>query len=222
MAMTKLERIKRDEMRFEMMNSNERELRKNGYSLIAGIDEVGRGPLAGPVVAVSVVLPENFKVLGIYDSKSVTERKRNLLFKEIREKALAVGVGFVDNNRIDEINILEATKEAMKKAIKNTDGILQRKGLGSTEYLLLDALNLEDVKKEQLALIKGDQKSISIAAASIVAKVIRDNYMEFIGNSYKEYGFDSHKGYGTKKHYEALNKYGITKFHRKSFLKKLL
>lgn len=222
MALTKEERLKRDKLRFEEMNYYERDLRKKGYSVVGGIDEVGRGPLAGPVVSACVVLPKNFDVLGIYDSKKVSEKKRKMLYSEIMANSLGVGVGFVSNKVIDEINILEATKLAMSKAIKNCDRILSRKGLGNIECLIIDALELENIKKKQIPLVKGDEKSISVAAASIVAKVIRDNYMEYMASIYKGYFFESHKGYGTKKHYEALRENGMTPIHRKSFLKKIL
>lgn len=186
----------------------EKELYNEGYNFIAGTDEAGRGPLAGPVVAAAVILPKNTIITGVNDSKQLTEKKRNELFDIINEKALAVGIAFVDNKKIDEINILEASRLAMMEAIKK----LKIKA----EYVLSDAMPMPlDVPVKPI--IKGDALSESIAAASIIAKVTRDRYMDEMDKKYPEYGFKKHKGYPTKDHIEAIKKYGITDIHRKTF-----
>ena len=197
------------------MKAHEDELRKQGIKYIAGIDEVGRGPLAGPVYAACVVLPEDFDVLGIYDSKKISEKKRKELSDIIKEKAVAYGIGTADNREIDEINILEATKKAMKRAVEECG----RKLGGKPDYLLVDALKL-DLGIPCEDIVKGDEKSLSIAAASIVAKVARDTYMEELEERYPGYGFAGNKGYGTAAHYEGLRNMGISDVHRRSFLKK--
>jgi len=200
------------------MKIYENELYEKGICIIAGVDEVGRGPLAGPVVAACVVLPENFSVLGIDDSKKVPEKKREALYSEIIKEALAFGVGIVDNKIIDEINILEATKLAMKIAINEVN----RKLGGKLEHILIDALTLKNVAIPQTGIIKGDTKSVSIAAASIVAKVIRDKMMRDFHLEYPFYAFDRNKGYGTLLHYEGLKKEGYCDIHRKTFIKQYL
>ena len=222
--MTKAERQKLLEEKLVTMQAYENELRAEGIRYIGGVDEVGRGPLAGPVSAACVVLPEDFDVLGVDDSKKLSEKKREELFDKIREKALAVGIGMCDNRVIDEINILEATKKAMAEAIRDADSQLEEKGLSpeGTEHLLIDAVSLKDVDKPQTSIIKGDAKSLSIAAASIIAKVTRDRLMAEYHRQYPYYGFDTNKGYGTKAHYEGIDKYGITPIHRKTFLKNIL
>ena len=222
--MTKAERQKLLEEKLVTMQAYENELRAEGIRYIGGVDEVGRGPLAGPVTAACVVLPEDFDVLGVDDSKKLSEKKREELFDKIREKALAVGIGMCDNRVIDEINILEATKKAMAEAIRDADSQLEEKGLSpeGTEHLLIDAVSLKDVDKPQTSIIKGDAQSLSIAAASIVAKVTRDRLMAEYHRQYPFYGFDTNKGYGTKAHYEGIDKYGITPIHRKTFLKNIL
>lgn len=182
-------------------------------SLIGGIDEAGRGPLCGPVVAACVILPKDAELLYLNDSKKLSEKRRELLFPEIKEKAVSFGVGIVENDVIDEINILNATKLAMKKAI---DSMSVR-----PEQLLIDAVHLDDIDIPQVAIIKGDAASVSIAAASVIAKVTRDHIMLEYDKKYPEYGFAHHKGYGTKAHYEALKKFGLTPIHRKTFLKNL-
>jgi|LGOV01.1.fsa_nt_gb ribonuclease HII len=194
------------------MNNYEEIERDNGHSVIVGIDEAGRGPLAGPVVAAAVILPENEMILGLDDSKKLSEKKRNELFQIISDKAIAIGVGIVDQNKIDEINILNAAKEAMIIAVDKTNC--------KPDVLLIDAVKL-DFPVRQVNLIKGDQKSNSIAAASIIAKVTRDRIMQEMSIIYPEYGFEKHKGYGTKVHYEAINNFGITPIHRKTFLKNI-
>lgn len=182
-------------------------------SLIGGIDEAGRGPLCGPVVAACVILPKDAELLYLNDSKKLSEKRRELLFPEIKEKAVSFGVGIVENDVIDEINILNATKLAMKKAI---DSMSVR-----PEQLLIDAVHLDDIDIPQVAIIKGDAASVSIAAASVIAKVTRDHIMLEYDKKYPEYGFAHHKGYRTKAHYEALKKFGLTPIHRKTFLKNL-
>ena len=219
--MTKAERQKILEEKLITMQTYERALRERGITYIGGVDEVGRGPLAGPVTAACVVLPADFDVLGVDDSKKLSEKKRDALFDRIMEKALACGIGMCDNEVIDEINILEATKKAMAEAIDEADRQLKEKGQTGVEHLLIDAVSLNDVEIPQTSIIKGDANSLSIAAASIIAKVTRDRLMAEYHKQYPFYGFDSNKGYGTKAHYEGIDKYGITPIHRKSFLKNI-
>ena len=197
---------------------------------IAGVDEVGRGPLAGPVVAACVVLPEDFDVPGVDDSKKLSEKKREALYDEIMSRALAVGIGRADNLVIDEINILQATKEAMKEAVAAADQMLRQRigadqgsdGSAAIGHILFDAMTIEEIKIPQTSIIKGDAKSLSIGAASIVAKVTRDREMAEYHKIYPDYGFESNKGYGTKAHYDGIRRCGITPIHRKSFLKNIL
>ncbi|QII82872.1 ribonuclease HII [Jeotgalibaca arthritidis] len=191
----------------EKMLTYERQLMTEGYHIIAGIDEVGRGPLAGPIVAAAVILPSDMPALPINDSKKLSESNRNLLSKEIWECA-KVGIGVVDNQQIDELNIYQATKLAMKQAV----GAL---GI-QPDALLIDAMTL-DLPFKQESLIKGDTKSYSIAAASIVAKVYRDSLMKDYAKVYPHYGFEKNAGYGTKTHLEGLDQYGVTPIHRRSF-----
>lgn len=193
---------------FDTMSIYEQKLRKSGISYIAGIDEVGRGPLAGPVVAAAVILPNNFRLLGLTDSKKVTKINRETYFEIIEREALTIGIGIVSAADIDKVNIYEATKLAMKKAIAELTV--------TPEHLLIDAMKLP-TPINQTAIIKGDSKSISIAASSIIAKVTRDRYMEQLGKQYPEYGFGNHMGYGTKEHLVALDKYGVCHEHRRSF-----
>lgn len=201
------------------MKAYERSLYLDGYLAIAGTDEVGRGPLAGPVVAATVVLPENFNILGIDDSKKLSAKKRDELFDLINESALSVGISFIPNDLIDEINILNATKEAMKKSLIQANNNLIEDFESKIEYLLIDAVELNDIEIPQKNIIKGDEKSISIAAASIVAKVTRDRFMIEMDDEYPGYDFASNKGYGTKKHYEGIKRIGTCPIHRKTFLK---
>ncbi|WP_195939740.1 ribonuclease HII [Romboutsia sp. 1001713B170131_170501_G6] len=210
----KLDAIRREEERLEKINEFESEGYKKGYVYIGGIDEAGRGPLAGPVVASVVVFKQGTKIEGINDSKKLSEAKREELFDIIKKEALDYGIGIVNNEEIDEFNILNATYMAMKKALN----CLKK----SPDYLLIDAATIPGVDIAQNPIIKGDSKSISIAAASILAKVTRDNLMYQYDEMYPEYGFKGHKGYGTKEHYEAIEKHGITPIHRKSFLKNVL
>lgn len=192
----------------------EKEIFKRGYTLVAGMDEAGRGPLAGPVVAAAVILPKDLFIEGINDSKQISKGKRDAIYEIIQKEAIGIGIGLVDNETIDKINILNATKLAMKKALKKIQT--------PPQYLLIDALELTDIAIGQTPIVGGDSKSISIAAASIVAKVFRDRAMEEYGALYPEYDFHRHKGYPTVKHYEAIKKYGVTPIHRKSFLKSMV
>lgn len=186
---------------------------------IAGIDEAGRGPLAGPVVAACCILPKDAVILYLNDSKKVTALRREALLPEIKEKAIAYGIGIVDEKRIDEINILQADYEAMRIAVQKTSAMLQAKGLADEPGLLLnDAVTIPGVDIPQESIIKGDAKSVSIAAASILAKVTRDQLMEAYDAQYPEYGFARNKGYGTKEHIEALKRLGPCPIHRHSFI----
>jgi len=198
----------------------ESELSVSGVRYIAGIDEVGRGPLAGPVVAAAVVLPADFSVTGVNDSKKLTAKKRESLFSAISQQSLAYGIGIVDNYTIDEINILEATKKAMKAAVEAANKRLMETAGSQIGHLLIDAITLKDVNIPQTGIIKGDERSVSIAAASIIAKVTRDMMMCEFHKIYPDYGFDKNKGYGTKGHFENISKYGICEIHRKSFLRR--
>ena len=181
------------------------------YDMICGIDEVGRGPLAGPVMAGAVILPKGCRIHDINDSKKLSEKKRELLYDIIMKEAVAVGIGIVGPERIDEINILQATYEAMREAIKNLNVI--------PDILLNDAVTIPGVDIKQVPIIKGDAKSIIIGAASIVAKVTRDRYMIDIASKYPEYGFDSNKGYGSAAHIAAIKEFGPTPLHRRTFIK---
>lgn len=214
----KYEKIKLDIQneieRFNRMCVFEKKLFNKGYKLIAGIDEAGRGPLAGPVVAASVILPENVFIPGLDDSKKLAPEKRDQLYDVISEKAIALSTGIVDVEVIDSINILNATKMAMETAV--------RKLAPKPEYILIDAVELPQFSIKQKAIIKGDSKSISIAAASIIAKVTRDRILDKLHNEYPDYGFVHHKGYGTKQHVDAIKKYGVCPIHRMSFLKNII
>ena len=186
----------------------ERELRNKGITLIAGVDEVGRGPLVGPVVTACVILPEKFDLPGLTDSKKLSEKKREALYPMIKEQALGIGIGIVSAKRIDEINIYEATKEAMVKAISNCPI--------KPEHVLIDAMKL-DLDVPSTSIIKGDLKSITISAASVIAKVTRDHMLLELDQKYPMYDFKHNKGYPTKKHLEALEKYGVLEEHRKTY-----
>lgn len=210
----KLDTIRKEDERLEFINIYENDGYEKGYLYIGGVDEVGRGPLAGPVVAAVVVLPPNTKIEGINDSKKVKESKREELYEIIKEQALDYGLGIVDNEEIDDYNILNATYMAMKKALNSMKK--------QPDYLLIDAVTIPGVYIKQNSIIKGDSKSISIGAASILAKVTRDRMMHQYDDIYPEYGFKSNKGYGTKEHYKAIEAHGITPIHRKSFLKNVL
>lgn len=200
--------------RVRAMLSIEHEKRNEGYKYIAGVDEAGRGPLAGPVYAAAVILPDNVFIEGINDSKKLTEKRREELFDIICEKAIAYNICSVDEKRIDEINILNATFEAMNGAAA---------GLSVTpDYVLIDGNRIKDMTLPHETVVKGDAKSASIAAASILAKVSRDRFIAEMAKIYPEYGFEKHKGYGTAAHNAAILTYGPCSIHRRTFLKKLL
>lgn len=185
---------------------------------IAGIDEAGRGSLAGPVVAGCVVLDRSNEILYLNDSKKLSEKKRELLYDEIIDKSFAYGVGIVDEKKIDEINILEATHIAMKEAFENANKMLKEKHGKEINMLFVDALKIKNIDVKQVSIVHGDALSISIAAASILAKVTRDRMMMEYDKKYPEYGFAKHKGYGTKYHMDKLKEVGACDIHRKSFL----
>ncbi len=204
--------IKYDEKEKERlfkMAEYERKCYEKGFKLVAGIDEVGRGPLAGPVVAAAVILGEGVLIPGVNDSKKISEQKREYLCGEIKSRALCWSIGIVDEKTIDEVNILEATYIAMEKAV---EGLSQR-----PEYILIDALTLKNIDIPQKGIAKGDSLSISIAAASIIAKVERDKIVSSYDDIYPQFSFSRHKGYGTKEHMECIRKYGLLPVHRKSF-----
>lgn len=204
----RIQALDKEKERMYAMFSFEREYA--AFSYICGIDEVGRGPLAGPVVAAAVILPKDCDILYLNDSKKLSAAKREELNLIIREKALSFGIGFTDHTRIDEINILNATFESMRDAVKKLDP--------SPDILLNDAVTIPGIKIKQVPIIKGDAKSASIAAASIIAKVERDHYMEKMDELYPGYGFKSNKGYGSSEHIEALKNKGPCPIHRKSFI----
>ena len=200
--------------KYAAMSEYENRTREMGISLIAGMDEAGRGPLAGPVVAAAVILDPENPVYGVDDSKKLSPKKRAALKAEIEEKAISVGIGIVDVETIDSINILEATKLAMKKAVAALDP--------QPQQLLIDAVQLKDLTIPQQPIIKGDALSVSIAAASIIAKETRDEMLKAYDELYPEYGFASHKGYGTKQHMDAIRTYGPLPIHRKTFIKNIV
>lgn len=211
-ARRQAEKLEKELARLETMKEFEREYDYCQY--ICGIDEVGRGPLAGPVVAGAVILPKDETILYLNDSKKLSEKKREALYEEIMDKAVATGLGMVGPGRIDEINILQATYEAMRQAIGNLKF--------RPDLLLNDAVTIPEVDIPQVPIIKGDAKSISIAAASIIAKVTRDRLMVEYDKLMPGYDFASNKGYGTKAHMEALKKLGPTPIHRRSFIKNII
>ena len=211
-ARKKAEKLKLEQERIELLCEYEKEYDYCEY--ICGIDEAGRGPLAGPVVAGAVVLPKGSRILYINDSKKLSEKKREELFDVINKEALSIGVGIVNAERIDEINILQATYEAMRMAIHNLSV--------TPDILLNDAVTIPQVDIQQVPIVKGDAKSISIGAASIIAKVTRDHMMYEYDKLYPEYGFAKHKGYGTKQHTDAILEHGPCPIHRFTFLKNLL
>ena len=192
----------------------EMEIRAKGFTAVCGIDEAGRGPLAGPVVAAAVILPEDIQLPGVNDSKKITEKKREILFDFVKEHALAYGIGEASETEIDEINILQATFLAMRRAVE----ALQI----PADYALVDGNRIQGLPVPAETVIGGAGKALSSAAASILAKVTRDRYMRDMAAQYPEYGFEKHKGYGTKAHYAAIEQYGICPLHRKTFLKKVL
>lgn len=203
-----------EEKRLEEMLKIENDLYEKGYKLIAGVDEAGRGPLCGPVVAAAVILPENYKIEGVNDSKKLSEKKRELLYDKIINEAVAVGVGISDVDVIEEVNILNATKMAMKEAISKLSV--------KPDFVLIDGNQMIDINIEASTVVSGDAKSESIAAASIIAKVTRDRMLYDYDKVYPEYGFAKHKGYGTKAHIAAIKEYGLTPIHRPSFCTKFV
>ncbi|NCA98308.1 MAG: ribonuclease HII [Clostridia bacterium] len=202
-----------DQERFALLDQFESQARQSGYQAIAGVDEAGRGPLAGPVAAAAVILDPARPILGLNDSKKLSEMKREALSKQIQENALAWSVVLVDAGEIDQINILQATKKAMRQAVASL--AIQ------PDLLLIDAVDLDQVACDVWPIIKGDAKSNSIAAASILAKVTRDHLMLEQDTLYPGYGFAQHKGYGTAQHYSAIRQFGLTPIHRLTFLKNL-
>lgn len=206
------EKLEKELERLSLMRVFERQY--EDYAFICGIDEAGRGPLAGPVAAGAAILPKDCQILYLNDSKKLSESRREELFLEIKEKAVAWSVGIVGPERIDEINILQATYEAMRQAISKLDPVPQ--------VLLNDAVTIPGVAIPQVPIIKGDAKSVSIAAASILAKVTRDHMMEEYDKDYPEYGFAKHKGYGTPAHITALKEFGPTPIHRRTFITKFV
>lgn len=187
----------------------EKELYKNHITLIAGVDEAGRGPLVGPVVAAAVILPKNYVLEGLNDSKQLSEKKREYFYHVLQKEAVSIGVGIVDVLEIDRINILEASRKAMYIALSNLDV--------EPEYILSDAMSLNDIDIPSRPIIHGDALSLSIAAASVIAKVTRDHMMYELDQKYPEYHYKKHKGYPTKEHLELMRKYGITKEYRMSY-----
>lgn len=209
------EKLNNERLRLSKMSEFEN---KFSEYIIAGIDEAGRGPLAGPVVAGCVVLDRTKEILFLNDSKKLSKKRREELFVEIKEKALAFGVGIVSEKIIDEINILEATHVAMKEAFENANSMYKEKFGKDISLLFVDALKIKNIDIKQVSIIHGDALSISIAAASIVAKVTRDEMMEEYDKKYPEYGFANHSGYGTKFHMDKLKEIGPCEIHRKTFL----
>lgn len=203
-----------EQERLKHMLEIEESLYEKGYKLVCGVDEAGRGPLCGPVVAAAVILKPGQMIDGVNDSKKISEKKREKLYEDIMANALAVGVGMSDVDVIEDVNILNATKLAMKQAINNLK--IQ------PEYVLIDGNQMIDITMDAETVVSGDAKSESIAAASIIAKVTRDRMLLEWDKEYPEYGFAKHKGYGTKAHIEAIGKYGLTPLHRKSFCTKFV
>lgn len=194
--------------------SYEIEAHENGYNVVCGVDEAGRGPLAGPVFAAAVILPENYSHEILNDSKKLSEKKRDLVYDDIVRDALCWSVGIADEKEIDEINILNATFLAMKRAV---DGLKIKPDLA-----YIDGNQYPKTGVKEITIVKGDSKCMSVAAASIIAKVSRDRFMLEVAEKYPEYQFSKHKGYGTKLHYEMIEKYGVSPVHRRTFLKKIL
>lgn len=204
----------KESKRLEEMLEFEHELYEKGIEFVAGVDEAGRGPLCGSVVAAAVILPKNEKIAGVNDSKKLSEKKREELYEVIKEKAVAYSVGIVDEKTIDEINILEATRLAMKKAVEGLSHV--------PEFVLVDAEKNVPISVPYMAIVKGDARSESIAAASIIAKVTRDHMIEELDKKYPEYNFAKNKGYGTREHIQAIKEHGLCEIHRKTFCKKFV
>ena len=190
----------------------EQQLFEQGIGVVCGVDEAGRGPLAGPVCAAAVILPPNLEIPGLDDSKKLTDKRRRELFPIIKEQAIAYGIGLASHEEIDQINILQATFLAMQRAIDQLDG--------KADFALIDGNREKDFGLPVMTVVKGDSRSANIAAASILAKVTRDDILEELAREYPQYGFEVHKGYGTKAHYEALRTHGASPVHRMTFLKK--
>lgn len=195
-------------LRFNEMSVYEKDLYQKNYQYVAGVDEVGRGPLAGPVVAAAVILPKDIYLPGLDDSKKLTKKKRELLFDHIVDQAISIGLGIISAEKIDEVNIYQASKLAMCQAVEQLTV--------TPDYLLIDAMEIPN-HIPQTPLVKGDSRSISIAASSVIAKVTRDRLMIKLGLQYPRYGFEQHMGYGTKSHIEAIKQYGVIGEHRRSF-----
>ena len=209
------ETVKEEELeRLKNMLLIEESLYDEGYEYICGVDEAGRGPLCGPVVAAAVILPKHGCIEGVNDSKKISEKKREKLYDDIMKGAIAVGIGVSDVDVIEKVNILNATKIAMKKAVESLSI--------KPDYVLIDGNQKIDIDILQETVVSGDAKSESIASASIIAKVTRDRMLRKFDEMYPEYGFAKHKGYGTKAHIEAIKKYGLTPIHRKSFCTKFI
>lgn len=211
-AQKRLDALEKERERLMAMHQYEEQYKD--CQAICGIDEAGRGPLAGPVVAGAVILPEDVEILYLNDSKKLSAARREELYEEIKEKAICYGVGIASPERIDQINILQATYEAMRDAIAAL--------MPAPDLLLVDAVHIPEVETKQVGIIKGDAKSVSIAAASIIAKVTRDHMMMEMDALYPEYGFAGHKGYGAAKHIEAIKKYGPCPIHRRTFIKNFM
>ena len=215
-----MKKLSEEKLNIELLRLKKMSEFEDKYSeyIIAGVDEAGRGPLAGPVVAGCVVLDREKEILYLNDSKKLSEKKRELLYTEIVENSFAYGIGIVDEKKIDEINILEATHVAMREAIDNANNMIKERLGKEINLLFVDALRIKNVDIKQVSIIHGDALSISIAAASIIAKVTRDRMMLEYDKEYPEYGFAKHKGYGTKYHMDKLKEIGPCDIHRKSFL----
>ncbi len=205
----------KEEQRLLILKEQEKQLREKGFKAICGIDEAGRGPLAGPVVVASVIMPENSMIEGVNDSKKISEKKREKLYDQILEEAISYGVGIIGQDEIDEINILNATKKALTLSLKELTT--------KPDLIIVDALtHIDTMGIPYESIIKGDAKCYSIASASIIAKVTRDRIMREWDSVYPEYGFIQHKGYGTAKHISAIKEYGLCPIHRKSFTKNFI
>ena len=205
----------KEEQRLQLLKEEENKLREKGFKTICGIDEAGRGPLAGPVVVASVILPADSMIEGVNDSKKISEKKREKLYDQILEEAISYGVGIIGQDEIDEINILNATKKGLTLSLKELTV--------KPDLIVVDALtHIDTMGIPYESLIKGDAKCYSIAAASIIAKVTRDRIMREWDSVYPQYGFEQHKGYGTAKHISAIKEYGLSPIHRKSFTKNFI
>lgn len=205
----------KEEQRLSILKEQEKQLRKKGFKTICGIDEAGRGPLAGPVVVASVIMPEDSMIEGVNDSKKISEKKRERLYDQILEEAISYGVGIIGQDEIDEINILNATKKALTLSLKELTT--------KPDLIIVDALtHIDTMGIPYESIVKGDAKCYSISAASIIAKVTRDRIMREWDSVYPEYGFIQHKGYGTAKHISAIKEYGLCPIHRKSFTKNFI